>query len=694
MQNIKYQIIPDPVKNSIEYSKNYRIFTTLEPLRKAIRITGFSEILDIGSANRSNIYRRLRYSTNRGDWSLWYDFTEIDFTELLDLSFDEADVFFEIKYEYDDNTYDQLAEPIQVERIVLNVMSTVDEEPVSDIQVQCSDEKCPALVTANEAMFKPYEMDSAIGIAHELSIQTNKIFGHQVIYFKTEPDRDGGDFIFKEWTLVKTTQRRCIKVIVPENKFPDNRPNYAEFGVDFEVPFEIHVDHVYFQQMFGRNSQPRKRDYLFFPILNRMYEIQGAYLYRGFMMEPMYWKIQLTKFHPNLDMHMKAEDRVFLDNLIISSDDLFGKEAGFQKNDALDSQQFKTISNKFDESRRSLHQDLRNKVLDFTYNYAPLIEYYYDVSSVVPTVKSYDLQSFGSPNETKSQIVSNGPPAEVFAYQDSDIFKEWMANLLVTGDSNVNSNLTTVVPIKVNGPKDSHSVFGKYAIIEGYKTIALKKDDRKSVVVESDKIQFMQKQNAVVYKILASTVSTPNMTFFELFNFNRGTQDVTFIKGYDDINKSGLIISGRIVDQDGTTGQLTIYVQINETIHTFAIGNIQYAKWYALIVPVSSQYGQVEVNLYSFVQDLSNVKNFIGVNKIAIQNSYKKIGQFSFDTNSNFCLLGANMCVANVRLFNTMVKPEDHEFIISQLFVRDESVLAMIDNCRPRLNAPFVAISR
>ena len=236
--------------------------------------------------------------------------------------------------------------------------------------VQCSEEKCPMIVAENQALFKPYEAFTAIQIAKELSLQTNKIYGHDVVYFKTEPDRDSADFVFKEWTLFKTTNRRCIKVMVPENKFPDNKPIFQEFGVDFDVPFEIHIDNVYFQQMFGRNAQPRKRDYLYFPLLNRMYEIQGSYLYRGFMMEPMYWKIQLTKFHPNIDMYMKAEDRQFLDNLIVSTDQLMGNEAASQMLDALDPQQTKTVSTHQDETRRNMHQDLKVKLLGLTYHYA------------------------------------------------------------------------------------------------------------------------------------------------------------------------------------------------------------------------------------------------------------------------------------------------------------------------------------
>jgi hypothetical protein len=286
MQTVAYKIVPDPAKNSITASKNYRIFTTGEPLLSAVQIVGFTEELELGDAIVDNITRKLRYSTDRGNWSLWYPIDEIG-----DLAFDETNVFFEIKYEYDDTTYNELTNPLLIEFVRLNVTSTADTSGLVVPIIQCSEELCPAIIAQNEAYFKPYEAGTAISIAHELSLQTNKIFGHEIIYFKTEPDRDAGDFIFKEWTLLKTTQRKCIKVMVPENKFPDNKPKYEDMGVDFEIPFEIHIDNIYFQMIFGRKAQPRKDDYLFFPLLNRMYAIQGAYLYRGFMMEPIYWRI-------------------------------------------------------------------------------------------------------------------------------------------------------------------------------------------------------------------------------------------------------------------------------------------------------------------------------------------------------------------------------------------------------------------
>ena len=688
MQVITYKVIPDLDKSTITSSKNYRIFSAGEPVPGALKLVGFDEDLTLGSANLEFINRKFRYSTDRGNWSLWYSFSPTDLSEIESLSFDNTSVFFEIKYEYDNTTYSQLSEPLTVHSAKFRVQSTSTQANLFTPSVKCSPERCPAVVAENEAFFQPYEVGSAVSISKELSFQTNKLFGHEVVYFKTEPDRDSGDFIFKEWTLFKTASRKCIKVVVPNNIFPDNKPNFTEFGVDFEIPFEIHVDHTYFQMMFGANSQPRKRDYLYFPLLNRMYEIQGSYLFRGFMMEPTYWKIQLTKFHPNVDMLMKAEDRTFLDNIIMSSDDLFGEKVKEQTADALDKQQFSTISNRFDETRRALHPDLNNRILDLTYNYAPLIEYYYDMSGIRSKIENYKVTSN---NSDQDQYLSPTQPFEIYSYQDSTIFKTWQSNLLNTGDSLVSAN-GTLIPIKLNGPKDSHSHLGKYVVVEGYKTLALAQKDRKSLEEKSaGEFQFKQSEHGVIYKSVASTENTPNLTFSALVKFNRGTQTISIFDGFDNILGQGMVISCSLVDTSGLANS-TIHVNINGSVSTFQIGEIQFDSWYSIIIPVSSQYGQLEVNVYGFSKDPANVKNYNGITKVFSQ--AVSISKFSFTTTQNWALPAANYSICNVRLFNTMIQEEDHEFIISQLFVRDESVLELIDNARPRLNVPFIAINR
>lgn len=690
MQVVTYKIIPEPDKNSVAYSKNYRIFSTGEPLPGAVKIVGFDESLELGTTVSTNINRKFRYSLNRGNWSLWYSFSPDDLSEIDGLDFANSNVFFEVKYEYDNGiNYDALTSPLIVNNIKFRVQSTHIDVTLYTPTVYCSAERCPALIAEREASFKPYEVGSAIGISKELSLQTNKLFGHEVVYFKTEPDRDGGDFIFKEWTLFKTLDRKCVKVVVPNNVFPDNKPNFTEFGVDFEIPFEIHIDNIYFQSIFGPNTQPRKRDYMYFPLTNRMYEIQGSYLFRGFMMEPLYWKIQLTKFHPNIDMLMKEPDRRFLDNIIMSSDELFGAQAEVQTKDALDKQQFKTISHKFDETRRSLHPDLDNKILDKTFNYAPLIEYYYDMSAVKPVVQNYLTTTSNTKDD--QYLKTTAKPYEIWAYESSSIYSAWLNNQLNTGDSYLDST-GKLISVKMNGPKDSFlDHLGKYVVVEGYRDLSLTTRFQDLTESFAGKFQFKQSDHAVVYKAVASTEVTPNMTFSALVKFNAGSQTIRIFDGYDNINSKGLVISCEITDVSGLPN-VAIHVRINSNQYSFTVGELLYDEWYSLIVPVSAQYGQLEVNVYEFNQDPANIKNYNRLDLVF--NGSAKPGTFSFVTTQNWALPSANYSVANVRLFNTMVQAEDHEFIVSQLFVRDESMLEIIDNARPRLNVPFIAINK
>jgi hypothetical protein len=377
MQTITLKLIPETSKSSLTFSSNYRLFSTKDPLPGAYSITSFTDDVDLNGNNQNYLSKKFRYSVDRGNWSLWYDIADI-----TALAFNNSDLFVELKYEYNNTTRDQLANPIVVNEIKFKIVAADSVPSLFTPSITCSDEVCPALISTGTMSFNPYAADQAVNIFKQLSFNTNKLFGHEVVYFKTEPDRDSADYVFKEWTLFKTISRKCIKVLVPGNKFPDNKPTYAEFGVDFEMPFEIHLDHEYFQTIFGAAAHPRKKDFLYFPLTNRMYEIQGTYLYRGIMQEPVYWKIQLVKFQPNIDMMMKAEDRTFLDNIITSTDELFADQMIDEVKDATMPQQFKTISTRFDETRKALHPDLKIKQLALTYNYSPLIQYYYESKSV------------------------------------------------------------------------------------------------------------------------------------------------------------------------------------------------------------------------------------------------------------------------------------------------------------------------
>ena len=153
MQSVVYKIIPDLTKNTIAFSKNYRIFTTGEPVPGALSITGFDEDLDLGSAILANVNRKMRYSTDRGNWSLWYSFSPDNLGDILSLSFGDTPIFLEVKYEYDDTTYSELAQPLTVNWLnsQLRALNSLRIYTLRPFIVQVSDAQ-PSLLMLRQAL--------------------------------------------------------------------------------------------------------------------------------------------------------------------------------------------------------------------------------------------------------------------------------------------------------------------------------------------------------------------------------------------------------------------------------------------------------------------------------------------------------------------------------------------------------------
>jgi hypothetical protein len=708
------KLIIDPQNNSLTFSKNFRIFSTSEPVTGIIEFTDFVEDVIIAvpnTLNLANLTRKFRYSRNRLDWSLWYDVAPGNLGDAAGIFLDEHDEFyFEVKYEYDDGTSNELSTIIEINEIKLRFRQAAQVANVYTPQTICSDEKCTSIIQNRDPSFRPYNVDSAIGMFQELSFFTNQLYGHQVVYFRTLPESNSGDYVFKEWTLYKNIDRKCIKVMVKDNAFPDNMPKFTDFGIDFQLPFEVEIDHKYYQSIFGVNSEPRKRDFLYFPLLNRMFEIQGSYLHRGFMMSPTFWKIQLKKYNPNIDMLLTDDTRTFLDNVITNAEQLFGEEVKKDIKDATMPEQYQKITTTFDSSRKALHPDLIQRPLKYTYNFAPLIENYYDLGAILPGDLTIELTS-DSPVISTTQQVFNLPSLDkipatsndvILAYQDSELYLTWKNGGLVTNDKNIKSLNTRYV--RVRGPFDSienhigTSDEGRYIRVEAYRDISLK--DQKGILYDAtgpvDTAQFKVRDTAVVYNAQPkfNVTTEKNLSFTCLFNVPSLADTINFIDGYDDLTSSGIRVTAVFNRYTSTLpeGDLIITVKVNSLVKTYTINNFVSESWHAMVVSMSNEFLQCGAYVYKIKEDPSDLVNHNDF--VRILSNTSSFAQQTFDITQNYTLPNSKLWITNIRVFNTMLREEEHDFILSQQFLKDESMLVLIDNCRPQTNLPYIAKNR
>jgi hypothetical protein len=709
------KLLIDPQKNSLTFSKNFRIFSTTDPVTGIIEFTDFVEDLIFTSPEAidlSNLKRYFRYSRNKLDWSLWYEVSPGNLGDAAGIYLDANDGFyFEVKYEYDDGTSNEMATVIQINEVKLRFKQAGAVANTYCPVVQCSDEKCTSIITNRDPSFRPYNVDSAIGLYHELSFFTNQLYGHQVVYFRTLPESDSGDYVFKEWTLYKNIDRKCIKVMVPNNAFPDNMPKYTEFGIDFQMPFEIHVDHKYFQSIFGSESEPRKRDFLYFPLLNRMFEIQGSYLHRSFMMSPSFWKIQLKKYNPNIDMLLTDDTRTFLDNVILSAEQLFGPEVEKDIKDGTMPDQYSKITTTFDPSRKAIHPDTTLRPLKYTYNFAPLIENYYDLGGV-PSSDITVMLTPSTPVSSTSQYVASLPSLDkvpapqndvILAYEGSDLYVTWKNGGLITNDKNIRG--TSLRYCRIRGPFDyipnniGQSEPNRYIRIESYRD--MKFTDQRDVLTDTlgpDSIAtFRVRESAVIYNAVPrfNTTDVKNLSFTCLFNVPTAADVVSFINGYDNELQAGLRITGSFTRYNSSNpeGDFTLLVEINGQNKLYTINNFISGTWYAMVVSISNEFLQIGTYVYRIIEDTGDIINHNDFSNVL--SAASSFSQETFDLDQqNYVLQNSLLLITNLRLFNTMLREEEHDFILSQQFLKDESMLILIDNCRPQTNLPYIAKNR
>ena len=586
------KIIPDASSNVISYSGNYRIFSSDIPAKDVVKVFTIFDSVNLGNAAAQYLIRSFRYSLDRTSWSMWYEFVPdgspaqgLDAIETVQMNPD-LDLYIEYKYEYNDGSFDQLEIPITVNSISTVLETRSISAPIdldSVVTSNCTSEFCPALVFERDATFNPYDVGNFVGLALETSMYVNKTFGIPALYFRTEPAKGGGDYVFKEWNLINVVERKCIKIVIPDNDFPDSKLHYNEFGVDYEVPFEIHVDKKYFETMFNPTAEVRKKDFMYIPMLNRMYEVQGSYMHRGLMMVPIYWKAQLVKFVPNINYLMKAEDTLFLDNLLLDTEETLSTIANRDIRDAVMPDQYKTISDRYNETRSVLNENLAIRQERFYFNYASLIDYYYDTATI---------------------------------------------------------------------PAGSVAVKYKY----------------------SGKFNSEQ----------------PNLTMSWMFNAKAASQTLNFLESNNSIvptPPTGITVTGAI-----TNNNLRVYVNINGQTKTYLFSGVQTGKWYSVILQMSFDFKQLGIFVYDPVEDISDSMN---------HNEFRLVGKhqdtlagIEFNTAEGYQIRQSPCYIANVRIFDRMINFEDHSYMLSQLYVLDESMLLLIDNCRPKLNMPIVARAR
>ena len=226
-------------------------------------------------------------------------------------------------------------------------------------------------------LWQPYNTTQITQYYNTLANQVSNLFGWNVDYHLTDPDKNGIDFILHEYQLKNIIDVQTVRVIVPENKFPENQPRMNTYNLDLFDKFEIHILKDEFKNKFGVHRRPSEDDIIFFCPLNRLYIVSSANIFRDVMNAGIYYKVMLEKYEQKANIiNLSAESRFKLGDLTKSTtmDELFGKEIKEDSDKIANKDQFKPFT--FDSMRYIVNnkvirvrQDIWNGNINYAVNY-------------------------------------------------------------------------------------------------------------------------------------------------------------------------------------------------------------------------------------------------------------------------------------------------------------------------------------
>lgn len=177
------------------------------------------------------------------------------------------------------------------------------------------------------ANFNPYSnLDGAVALQNKLVNMVGDLFGIPVYYFKLSPNAGSKDLTFKEYALMDVESVKMIKLIVPEGRMPSSKPEFADFGMDFQLDWETEVTKEAFATAFGDTAQPMEGDLIYIPLTKRMWMVNGAYEEKseGLMWIGTTFKLALVKYQEKDSVNMKDEFSVMVDSFVTKKyEDLF-----------------------------------------------------------------------------------------------------------------------------------------------------------------------------------------------------------------------------------------------------------------------------------------------------------------------------------------------------------------------------------
>jgi hypothetical protein len=627
------------------------------PYLNVISVQGYVDVVE-GEDTNNYFIKEFRWSVDNAIYSDYADLTDANLQALL---LDPNQPFW-IQYKYTCAAL-ETGHTLTFESISLEVVTqagTIEQLPQYDCCNGAANDPCANLVIecCGAGPWDPYAVQN--NNYNMLSQVVSNLFGFCVSYYKTAADQRSKDVILREYSLFNVIDSsNDLKILIPDNALPTKDIQFGPLGLDIPVLFEVHIVKTEFERVFGKGTHPAMRDYLYFPKMNRMYEVNAIAESDDFMYQSSYWRVSLAVYQERTnigftDLNIEAE----VDALTTNLEEAFGVETNLQETQVRKPNQYRTVgTGSNDYVRRILDKKLLIRAEKLYNNYTIVAKYLYELGTISEQQTAVEYRYTGGIETTENRAFTFWVRPKYINAISGNISITVIGSTTI--DGNVRATFTTAGAnglavgnvIRVAGTQDYNGIQIIEAIISPTQFVI--KKDYVSAVAPNPRYRAEKIVRPFAYEndLLQRNFSfayTPSAIIIEF-------SGRTYVY---DLNPSGLLLAE--------------------------------SSWYAFVINVSNEFNQLSLFIWeseprtgqNSASKTSDLKN--------IFQETKALGGKYAISNSKWKLLGSAGDITNLRIFVDPIQIEEQSLILCQYVVQDNQLAALIDNATPELKLPTV----
>lgn len=512
-------------------------------------------------------------------------------------------------------------------------------------------------------IFNPNYALSALQTFNTFNNVANKMFGIEARWFRAIPQQRSKDIIFLEYTLSSVEDTPlCLKVIVPNGNFPDSKYQYDLMGLEYEIPLEIQIDKKYWEEISGFGTAPQRKDIVYLPMPNKLYQVESSYLKRGFMEQETTWVINLKKYSPESSRKEGDNLKQTIEQYTVSEQDLFGDLQTAEYDKLTDKKQMSQFNSTSRDQYKTLDDNLKLISANSEIHGIIFSQGYYDMNT------SLTFNAIEYKNPTGDDIQETYDRAITEWVNIKPIDKEYdvvwiQEDDTITQPANYKIKIKGTTKFKI----DDTFVIKRFGLLNFYAIII---DDSHS----SEGIYWCQIDDDVL-----THLNSINQNWSSLKSYKMKIKDpVILLNGINETNggfKTSIYANQYIKVNYGSQQHITI---LNEELKD--------NKWYGFVINIGNTWNQY--NIYVWEESTNPTTKL----QIKYYETLKFVPQHI--TIDKYVVNKSLSYITNIRLFKTTIEEEKQTKELLSYFTQNSDQSLILDNCDVKFIAPYISAQK